>query len=119
MSRIHSSAGAYRQPCGCVIQRMSENVERVFKLRDCCAKEFNERHEASATERAADRDRINGIESSAAATAHPSVQRGGRASTDTDAILTRASGPDGTSMQGFTDLEYRQIFSVADVQVQS
>lgn len=59
MPRIHSSAGAYRQPCGCVIQRMSENVERVFKLCDCCAKEFNERHEASAAERAESRAKVN------------------------------------------------------------
>lgn len=52
------SAGVFKQPCGCVIQRLSQNIERVYKLCDCCAKEFNDRH-ASAAERKHERDRIN------------------------------------------------------------
>lgn len=42
----------YKLPCGCIVQRQSENVERVIQQCACCAAEFNERHEASATERA-------------------------------------------------------------------
>jgi hypothetical protein len=42
----------YKLPCGCVVERTSEHVERVFKQCDCCAAEFNERHTASAGERA-------------------------------------------------------------------
>lgn len=45
----------YKLPCGCVIQRETSTVERVVKLCDCCSAEFNERHQASAAERAADR----------------------------------------------------------------
>lgn len=49
----------YRLPCGCQIQRIKENVERIHRLCDCCAKEFNERHDASAAERKEARDKIN------------------------------------------------------------
>ena len=42
----------YKLPCGCIVQRESEGVERVLKQCDCCAAEFNERHEVSAAERA-------------------------------------------------------------------
>jgi len=42
----------YKLPCGCIVQRMSENIERVIQQCACCAAEFNERHSASAAERA-------------------------------------------------------------------
>ena len=46
------SAKTYKLPCGCVVMLEREGVERVFKQCDCCAAEFNERHSASAAERA-------------------------------------------------------------------
>ena len=44
--------------CGCIVQRVSENIDRVFKLCDECATFFNERHQASAAERAAAREAL-------------------------------------------------------------
>jgi hypothetical protein len=41
----------YKLPCGCVVERKSENVERVIRQCKSCAADFNERHEASAAER--------------------------------------------------------------------
>jgi hypothetical protein len=29
-------------PCGCVIQRLSDNIEQVLKMCDCCRKDFSE-----------------------------------------------------------------------------
>ena len=33
---------AFALPCGCVVQILTDNVQRVFKLCDCCAKDFND-----------------------------------------------------------------------------
>lgn len=51
----------YRLPCGCVIVHESKNTERVLKQCDCCAKDWNDRHEASAAERAEARAQVNGV----------------------------------------------------------
>lgn len=40
--------GVFKLPCGCVIQRLSNQTEEVLKQCDCCATEFNDRHAAAA-----------------------------------------------------------------------
>lgn len=39
----------YKLPCGCIVERTSENIELVIKQCDCCAKEFNEPQEPGQT----------------------------------------------------------------------
>lgn len=53
-----SSPKVYRLPCGCLFS-VERDTERLVEMCTCCAKEFNVRHEASAAERAAARERIN------------------------------------------------------------
>lgn len=45
-------------PCGCTVQRVSENVERVFRMCDGCAQGFNERHVAAAAHAAESRAKL-------------------------------------------------------------
>jgi hypothetical protein len=49
--------------CACIIRRVSENIERIVKMCDDCAKLFNERHAASVAERGEARAKLIAEES--------------------------------------------------------
>ena len=53
----------HKLPCGCIVKRVSENIERVVNLCDQCQTEFNERHQASVAERAETRAKLVAEES--------------------------------------------------------
>lgn len=66
MSQGFKPAPREKLGCGCLVTRLSENIERVIKLCDECAKLFNERHAASVAERAEARAKLIAEESARA-----------------------------------------------------
>jgi hypothetical protein len=56
--RVPTMKGTYMLPCGCIVNRESEGIERVLKQCDCCAAEWNERQAASAAERGETREKL-------------------------------------------------------------
>jgi hypothetical protein len=51
-----------RLPCGCIVERWSQSVERIHRICDCCAAELlNDRPKASTTERAITRKELQEV----------------------------------------------------------